>query len=204
MTLRGHIILVSRTDDDDFFLLSFVFIFCLCVVCLDVLEEGGRACQRPRRPPCVDSKTSPCMPAPRVHVEHMCARCRQARGRSESTHGGFSVSRHTPRPYVSHSHNVTHDNDNDNDNDTQRHQLTNLRLNPIQHEKTHQVKTRQWDRLIALPSFSVWWCMTVLCWQKSIVLSNPSTSHSLACQTVSSTSHLSVLSAHLGRSTDIF
>ena len=64
ITLRGQI-LVSRTDDD-FFLFSFVFFF--CCVC-GVLEEGGRACLRSKRPPCVDSKTSPCMPAPRAHVE---------------------------------------------------------------------------------------------------------------------------------------
>ena len=47
ITLRRQI-LVSRTDDD-FFLFSFVFIF-FCCVC-GVLEEGGRACLRSKRPP---------------------------------------------------------------------------------------------------------------------------------------------------------
>ena len=130
-----------------------------------MLEEGGRACPRSKRRPCVDSKNVPVY-AGRHHahmLKHMCAWCRHARGRFESAHGvSQRVTAHsttTPQPQIQpqrHTH--------DNVNDTQRHQLNNLRLHPVQHEQTHQVKTRQGDRLIALSSFSVWWCKAVLGW----------------------------------------
>ena len=62
ITLRGHI-LVSRTDDD-FFLFSFVLL--LCVWCVG----GGRKEVSTFKTPSVCRfKTSPCMPAPRAHVE---------------------------------------------------------------------------------------------------------------------------------------
>ena len=53
--------------------------------------------------------------------------------------GGFSACHGTHHTTATATTTHTHD----NDNDTQRHQLTNLRLNPVQREKTHQVKTRQ-------------------------------------------------------------
>ena len=161
ITLRGQI-LVSRTYGD-FFLFSFVFhlIFYVCVVCWG-REEG--VCTFITLPVC-RFQTSPCMPAPRAHVEtHVDVLPVHAETFRMYTRWFFSVSRHTPRPHHSHSHNDTqpqantHDNDNDNDNDndsdndndndndkqpTKHHQPTHLRLNSVQHEKTHQVKTRQ-------------------------------------------------------------
>ena len=135
ITLRGQI-LVSGTDGDYYFF-SFVFVlFCVCVWCVGRRRRRGR----------VDSKR------PRVcrhHAHTLVTRvCGAGTHGVESTHGGFfSVSRHTPRSH--HCHNDaqpqphTHDNDNDTQPTKQQHQPTNLRLNSIQHEKTHQVKTRQ-------------------------------------------------------------
>ena len=71
------------------------------------------------------------------------------------------------------------DSDNDNDSDTQRHQLTNVRLNPVQHEKTHQVKTlRQIDSSFLVSSVAVHGRSLLM---ECFVLLNPSTPESLAC-----------------------
>ena len=70
ITIRGQI-LVSRTNDDP-----------LHPVCMYNTPSVCRF------------KTSPCVPAPRAHVEHMCAWCRHTRGRFECTHGGVFESTH--------------------------------------------------------------------------------------------------------------
>ena len=60
-----------------------VVVVCVwCVfVCCGTLKRRGKN-------PCVHSKKSPCMPAPRPHVfQHVCAWCRDTRGRFERTHG---------------------------------------------------------------------------------------------------------------------
>ena len=78
--------------------------------------------------PCVPVKTSPCMPAPRAHVEHMCAWCwfsMCTRGRFGSTHGGFrraAPHRTHHRPHHRHhmhSHTTSH---GDRDRDKERRQ----------------------------------------------------------------------------------
>ena len=62
-------------------------VVCVCGVC--VARLGTQ-----KKPPCVDSKTSPCLPAPRAHVLPLRAWCRYTRGRFESTHGGFFGRKH--------------------------------------------------------------------------------------------------------------
>ena len=128
---------VTSSCSPSFFFLFFFF--------LRVCEEGRRACVRSKSPPCVHSKR-PCVCRHHAHMlKHMCAWCRYTQGRFESTHGGFSAchgTHHdhtTPTATATTTTTTTH-------NDTQptkQHQPTNQRFYPVQHETTHQVKTRQ-------------------------------------------------------------
>ena len=142
-TVRGQI-LVSRTDDDFLFSFFFTLFFAVC----GALEEGGRVCLRSKRPPCVDSKTSPCMPATRAHVETHVRVVPACTGRFESTHGDFSASHGTHHDHTTATATATATTTHTTTTTTtttttHNDKLTNLRLNPVQHEKTHHVKTRQ-------------------------------------------------------------
>ena len=129
----------------------------------------------PSSTPCVRSKR------PRVYRHHahtcfnMCAWCRYTRGRFGRTHkdvlsghtGFFSAARphHTP-----HTHTTTQDTTQD---DTPQHTTA---TRPQQHTETETCRDRERERDRERrqrrqdnrrekrdDSFSVWWCMAVLC-----------------------------------------
>ena len=122
-------------------------------------------------------KTSPFVPAPRAHMlKHLCAWCRQTRGRFERTHGDvlsghtgfFSVSHSTHNTTTQHITTTQHNTSpqhNTTQHLTQHHTETETvtdrereKTGTEREEKTEEDKTRKEKRE---DSFSVWWCMAV-------------------------------------------
>ena len=110
--------------------LSFVCVWCvwICVWCVG----GGRACQRPTRPPCVDfTNVTVYVDTTRTCWTHVCVVSANTGMFWIYTRRFFSVTAHfvtrQPQPQR-HTH--------DNGNDTQRHQLTKMRLNYSTREKS--------------------------------------------------------------------
>ena len=132
ITIRGQI-LASRTGDD------------------------------PPAPPCVHSKrpvcrfkTSPCVPAPRAHVEaHV--RCRHTRARFECAHGGVFESTHGffftffqcaaihTTTHTTQHHNMQHhtERDRDRDRQTEKERQDKTRKEKKRQEKRRRDKTRK-------------------------------------------------------------
>ena len=89
-------------------------------------------------------KTSPCMPAPRAHVENTCAR-------GAGIHGVFSVSHTT---HTTH-HTTTHHNNTTTTPHRDRHRERDIERRGDEREERREKRE---------DPFSVWWCMAVFCW----------------------------------------
>ena len=108
-------------------------------------------------------KTSPFVPAPRAHMfQHVCAGCRYTRGRFERTHGdalsGHTAPHTTPHHADTPKHHTETETETETETDKERREDGRAET---RQEKRRQKKTRQEKRE---DSFSVWWCMAVLCW----------------------------------------
>ena len=89
-------------------------------------------------------KRSPCMPAPRAHVENTCAR-------GAGIHGVFSVSHTHTTPHTTTTTRPPHHTETDTERETKREEET-------KEKKDKRIEKRREKRE---DPFSVWWCMAV-------------------------------------------
>ena len=95
-------------------------------------------------------KTSPCMPAPRAHVENTCAR-------------GAGIHRVFRR--VTHHTHHTHHPTRDREKRRQRQGEKRRRKRRRQRRQDNRRENRE-------DSCSVWWCMAVVCWCSDFLVSS--------------------------------
>ena len=97
------------------------------------------------------TKTSPCMPVPRAHVENTCAR-------GAGIHRGFQrVTHHTP--HTPHTPQPTTTITPHGDRHRERQKQGEKRKRKGRRQRRQDNRREQRD-----DSFLVWWCMAVFCW----------------------------------------
>ena len=119
-------------------------------------------------------KTSPCMPAPRPHVvTHVCV-VPVRTGTFWIYTRGLSACHGTHHDHTTAT--ATHTHTRQRQRQRQRHTtnqtITSTNQPATQFDSTREnspgLDTARIDRLIALSSFSVWWCRAVLSWWSAL------------------------------------